>query len=233
MRCLKCGNELKDNEIICGNCGYNRNNAPQQDNQFATRNIGVYNQNPVDQQEVERKLENEKEFDELVQIYIGDKYYNFRKGKFSWCAFFLGPIYFLYRKLYAVAILIFLMFGGINAFFIITTHGRFDNVKNIQSLIQLKGFSTYIIIYSLTFLIIYLFFGFTFKKFYFNEVVERIGKIKQDNPTLGFNQLTQLVKQKGGTNIFAPVLAILIPIVLIIIILIISILFFGMKFNLI
>lgn len=227
MRCLKCGNELKDNEIICGNCGYNRNNTPQQDNQFATRNLGVYNQNPVDQQEVERKLENEKEFDELVQIYIGDKYYNFRKGKFSWCAFFLGPLYFLYRKLYAVGVMLMLMNIGINAFFTITTQGRFNNVRNLQELIHLKGFSTYLIISTIVSLSISLFLGFTFKKFYFNEVVERIGKIKQDNPELGFNQLTQLVKQKGGTNILAPILLILLPLILLIILILISIFILG------
>jgi len=58
MKCLKCGNELKDDEIMCSNCGYNRYTAEQKDNKFATTNIGVYNQNPVDKEEVERKLEN-------------------------------------------------------------------------------------------------------------------------------------------------------------------------------
>ena len=220
MRCLKCGNELKDNEIMCSNCGYNRNNTPEQDNQFATRNIGVYNQNPVNQEEVDRKLENQKEFDELVQIYIGDKYYNFRKGSFSWCAFFFGPLYYLYRKLYAVAILIFLMIGGINVFFKFTTQGRFDNITKIKDLLSLKGYDTYMLIYLVTFFIFYLFLVLTFKKFYFNEVIERIGKIKKNNPKLGFNQLTQLVKEKGGTNILAPILAIVIPIVLALIIMI-------------
>lgn len=214
MRCLKCGNELKDNEIMCSNCGYNRNNTPTQDNQFATRNIGVYNQNPVDQQEVDRKLQNQKEFDELVQIYMGDKYYNFRKGSFSFCAFFFGPLYFLYRKLYAVAIIIFAMLGGVSAFFTITTQGRFDNIRDFKELITIKGYSTYMIVYFVTLLAFYIFLGITFKKFYFNEIVERIGKIKQDNPELGFNQLAQLVKEKGGTNIIAPIIAILIPIVL-------------------
>lgn len=213
MRCLKCGNELKDDEIMCSNCGYNRNNTAQQDNQFATRNIGVYNQNPVNQQEVDRKLQNQKEFDELVQTYIGDKYYNFRKGKFSWCAFFFGPLYYLYRKLYAVGIILFLMIGGINIFFSYTTQGRFDNIKNITELLSVKGFSTYMIVYTITMFILYLFMGLTFKKLYFNEVVERIGEIKQKNPDLGFNQLTQVVKEKGGTNILFAIL-IALPIVL-------------------
>lgn len=230
MRCLKCGNELKDNEIMCSNCGYNRNNTAQQDNQFATRNIGVYNQNPVDQQEVDRKLQNQKEFDELVQIYMGDKYYNFRKGSFSFCAFFFGPLYFLYRKLYAVAIIIFAMLGGVSAFFTITTQGRFDNIRDFKELITIKGYNTYMIVYFVTLLAFYIFLGITFKKFYFNEIVERIGKIKQDNPELGFNQLAQLVKEKGGTNIIAPIIAILIPIVIGIIAILLGIIKLGIMF---
>lgn len=212
MRCLKCGNEMKDEEIVCSNCGYNKNTVVENDNQFATINMGVYNQNPVNQEEVDRKLQNQKEFDELVEIYIGSMYYNFRKGKFSWCAFFFGPLYFLYRKLYAVAGLIYLLMFGITGFFKFTTQGRFNNIQDIKTLLTLKGFSTYLIIYSLIFFVLYLFFGLTFKKFYFNEVVERIGKIKQDNPELGFNQLTQVVKPKGGTNILAPIIALLITI---------------------
>lgn len=225
MKCLKCGNELKDNEIMCSNCGYNRYAAEQNDNQFATVNLGVYNQNPVNQQEVDRRLQNQKEFDELVEIYIGPMYYNFRKGGFSIWAFLLGPIYFLYRKLYAVAGILYVMSLGISSFFTYTTQGRFNNlnVQNIKSLVTIKGLKTYIIIYLLVFLIFRMLLGLTFKKFYFNEIVERIGKIKQDNPDLGFNQLAQLVKQKGGTNIILPLLFIIIPIILIVIVIICAI----------
>ena len=56
MMCLKCGNEIKDNEQICSNCGWNKNNLSNNDNKFATNNIGVLNTNPIDKQEVEEKL---------------------------------------------------------------------------------------------------------------------------------------------------------------------------------
>ena len=164
---------------------------------------------------------------ELVQIYMGDKYYNFRKGSFSFCAFFFGPLYFLYRKLYAVAIIIFAMLGGVSAFFTITTQGRFDNIRDFKELITIKGYNTYMIVYFVTLLAFYIFLGITFKKFYFNEVVERIGKIKQENPKLGYNQLTQLVKEKGGTNIIAPIIAILLPIAIGLIALLIGIIKIG------
>ncbi len=233
MRCLKCGNELRDDEIMCPNCGYNRNNTVQQDNQFATKNIGVYNQNPIDQQEADKKLQSEKEFDELVQIYIGPNYYNFRKGGFSWCSLFFGPFYYLYRKLYAVAIVIFIIQGIINAFFGLVTQGRFnemiENLSTVQNPQTLLFFSKYFIYYSITFLVFYIFLGIIFKRLYFTEAVERVAKIKKENPNLGFNQLTKVVKEKGGTNILAPIIILLAPIILLIIMLIISIFILGYK----
>lgn len=193
MKCLKCGNELKDNEIMCSNCGYNRNTVADVDNQFATRNIGVYNQNPVDKEEVAQRLENQKQFSELIEIYIGSKHANFRRGGFSWCAFFLGPIYFVYRKLYAVAGIIYVLNLIISNFF--------TSILN-KNIMVMQNF----IIFSIVTFIFQLFQGIVFKKFYFNEVVERVGKIKQQNPDLGFNQLAELVKKKGGTNIIATII---------------------------
>lgn len=229
MKCLKCGNELKDEEIVCSNCGYNRYSTPNNDNQFATINMGVYNQHPIDKEKVEERLENQKQFSELVEIYIGNMYYNFRKGGFSFCAFLLGPLYFLYRKLYAVAGIIYLISFGITGFFSFTTQGRFNEIQDIRSLIAIKGFNTYLIIYLLIFLIFRLFLGLTFKKFYFNEVVERIGKIKQENPDLGFNELAEFAKKKGGTNIFAAIIAILAPVILTLIAIAISIFIIGIQ----
>ena len=206
MKCLKCGNELKDDEIMCSNCGYNRYTAEQKDNKFATTNIGVYNQNPVDKEEVERKLENQKEYEELVEIYIGSKYYNFRKGGFSWCAFLLGPIYFLYRKLYAVGGLIYLLIMGITTFATIVTKGKYNHIQNLKSIFTIKSLMIYTITYAIIFLALRLFMGFTFKKFYFNEIVERIGMFKKQNPDLGLNQQAEIIKNKGGVNKFIPII---------------------------
>lgn len=200
MKCLKCGSDMRDDEIVCGVCGYNKNNTVSDDNKFAVRNIGVYNQNPVDQQEVARKQENEKQFEELVELYIGPKHNNFRKGSFSWCAFFFGPLYFAYRKLYAVAGILYALNLVINWFFSKTisnglvVNNSFSNTY--QNIFLDKGF----IVSSVVFLIFQIFQGIIFKRFYFNEVVERVGKIKQENPDINFNQLAEIVKKKGGTN---------------------------------
>lgn len=177
MMCLKCGNEIKDNEQICGKCGHNKSNIPTSDNSFATVNRGIYNPNPVNKEEAEKVLEEQKQFDELLQIYIGNMYYNFKKGSFSWCAFFMSYIYFMYRKMYAVGSIIFVLNFTINLIF-----------RNSGLLNSVIG------------LVFNLFLGIIFKRLYFNECVERVAKIKQNNPNLGFNQLTELVRKKGGVN---------------------------------
>jgi len=187
MMCLKCGNEIKDNEQICGKCGHNKNNIPTSDNSFSTVNRGVYNPNPVNKEQAEKVLEEQKQFDELLQIYIGNKYYNFKSGKFSWCAFFLSYIYFMYRKMYAVGSIVFVLNLTINLIF-----------KNNLLLNTIIG------------LAFNLFLGIIFKKLYFNECVERIAKIRHNNTNLGFNQLTELVRRKGGVNT-----AIIIPFIII------------------
>ncbi len=186
MMCLRCGNEIKDNEQICSKCGYNKNSSPNNDNKFATNNIGVLNTNPIDKEESERRLTIQKQFDELVEIYIGSMYYNFKKGSFSWCAFFFGPLYFLYRKLYAVGIFIIILNGIISTIF--------RNNYLLLSIVQL---------------VFAIFQGVVFKKLYFNECVERIAKIKQKNEDKGFNQLTEIVRLKGGVNKLVLVIAVL------------------------
>ena len=201
MLCLKCGNEIKDNEQICSKCGYNKNTIQSTDNPFGVKNQGIYNPNAVDKEEAQERLDHEKEFYELAEIYMGPMYYNFKKGTFSWCAFFLGPIYFAYRKLYAVGILIYLINVALS---------KFAKYVRMNSLI-----------YFAIALMFQIFLGMTFKKFYFNECMERVGKIKQQNPDKGFNQLTEIVKAKGGTNLLIALLFI-IPIILLIILAILT-----------
>ena len=124
-----------------------------------------------------------------------------------------------------------MLIGIINAFFGLITQGRFneiiENLSTVQNPQTLLFFSKYLIYYSIVFLVFYIFLGIIFKKLYFNEAVERVAKIKKQNPDLGFNQLTKVVKEKGGTNIFAPIIAILAPIVLAIILFIIGVFILG------
>lgn len=196
MICLKCGNEMNENEQICSKCGYNKNTISNNDNPFGVKNQGIYNPNAVDKEKAKEILDHQKQFNELVEIYIGPMYYNFKKGSFSWCAFFLGPIYFIYRKLYSVGITIFIMEWLIQGF---------------AKLVNMRLY-----IYSIICLIIPFFLGKTFKKFYYNEAMEKVGQIKKNNPDKGYNQLTEIVKNSGGTNpIFAIIAAI--PLILLIV----------------
>lgn len=188
MICLKCGNEIKDNEQLCSNCGWNKNASEKKDNEFSTINRGVYNENPtLTKEESEEKLIHQKQFQELVEMYIGSMYYNFKKGAFSWCAFFLGPIYVAYRKHIGIAIIVYIINVLISVIF----------YKNL-------------LLRTIVSLIFNLFLGLSFKKIYFESCVEKVGKIKQNNPDKGFNELTKIVKVKGGVNILYPIILMLI-----------------------
>lgn len=177
MMCLNCGNEIKDNEQICNKCGYNKNNSVMKDNAYATINRGIYDPNFANNDEAAKRLEDQKQFDEMLQAYIGNKYLNFRKGKFSWCAFFLSSVYFLYRKMYAIGCII-----------------------AILNLLICWVFRNNVILLCITSLIFCLFQGLTFKKLYFNESVERIAKIRHDNKNKGINELVAIARAKGGVN---------------------------------
>ena len=183
MICLKCGNEIKDNEQICSNCGWNKNGSANNDNKFATNNIGERNTNPVDKEEVAERLAHQKQFQELTEIYIGSMYYNFKKGSFSWWAFFLGPLYIAYRKMISVSIVVYIINILITVFF----------SKNLL----LQG---------LVLLVFNLFLGLSFKKIYYEDCVEKVGKIKQNNPDKGFNELVEIAKAKGGVSFLYPIL---------------------------
>ncbi len=193
MLCLKCGNEIKDNEQICSKCGYNKNTISNTDNPFGIKNQGIYNPNAVNKEEAKEKLDHQQQFHQLVEIYIGPLYNNFKKGSFSWCAFFLGPVYFIYRKLYSVGITIFILEWLIQGF---------------AKLVNMRLY-----IYAIILIIIQIFLGTTFKKFYYNESMERIGKLKQENQDKGYNQLAEIAKQIGGTNPLYTIIAI-IPLIL-------------------
>ena len=192
MICLKCGNEIKDNEQICSKCGYNKNTVQNTDNPFGVKNQGIYNPNAVDKEVAQERLDHEKEFNELAEIYMGPMYYNFKKGSFSWCAFFLGSLYIAYRKMIAVSILVYIL--------------------NIAILFMFKNS---FILYAIISLIFNLFLGLSFKKIYYNDSMEKVGQIKKTNPDKGFNQLTEIVKIKGGTNILYPIILVLLTTVIV------------------
>ena len=188
MYCLKCGNEIKDNEQLCSNCGWNKNSGSiNNDNKFATTNIGVLNNSStISKEESDERLIHQRQFQELVEIYIGSMYYNFKKGSFSWCAFFLGPFYIAYRKMLGVSLVVY----GINM---------------LISVIFAKS----ILLRTVVALIFDLFLGISFKKIYFENSVETVAKLKQNNPEKGINELAQIAKVKGGTSVLYPILMVI------------------------
>ena len=191
MLCLKCGNEMKENEQICSKCGYNKNTVSNTDNPFGIKNQGIYNPNGVNKEEAEERLEHEKEFYELAEIYMGRMYHNFKKGSFSWCAFLLSYLYIAYRKMIAVSILVYII-----------------------NLIILFVFKNSFILYVAVSLIFNIFLGLSFKKIYYEDSMEKVGQIRKSNQDKGFNQLAEIVRVKGGTNIVYPIIFVLVTTVI-------------------
>ena len=70
----------------------------------------------------------------------------------------------------------------------------------------LYAFHNNFYIYSGVSLIFALFLGLSFKKIYFNDSMEKVGTIKKSNPEKGFNQLTEIVKYRGGVSMLYPIL---------------------------
>ncbi len=88
-------------------------------------------------------------------------------------------------------------------------------IVHIINIIILFIFKNNFLLYTLVTLIFNLFLGLNFKKLYYNDSMEKVGQIKKNNPNKGFNQLTSIMKQKGGINILYPILLILITIIII------------------
>lgn len=89
MKCPKCNNDNLDGANFCRYCGYNlKDNSSGQ------------------------VLTDDEKF---VEEYIGTSYDSFRNSSFNPGAFFLGPIYLFYRKMYLYAIIFILISMFISA----------------------------------------------------------------------------------------------------------------------
>ena len=74
MKCHKCNNEVVEGANFCRYCGANLKDGT-----------------------VEKTISDDEKY---IKEYVGEKYDKFKNGTFNVGAFFLGPIYLLYRKMY-------------------------------------------------------------------------------------------------------------------------------------
>ena len=123
--------------------------------------------------------------EKLVEEYIGENAEKIMNSKINWSAAILGeaigPVWFFYRKSYLIGFL-----------FIFITYivGRIANALNIKEAYYIMFF-------------IYLF---TANKLYLWDVKRKINKIKLSNEFVSEDELVELVRKKGGTNIVAAII---------------------------
>ena len=124
----------------------------------------------------------------LLNAYIGVNAEKLKDGSFSWSALLLATYYTLYRKMWLLSIVWF--------------------VGSIIISMFLPSFSN-IISFIINFIV-----ALQFKDWYINHAVEKIKKIKLDNPNASEEELIKICRKKGGTSITAALSPFIILIIL-------------------
>lgn len=158
MKCKNCNKELDNNKLYCIKCG-------------------TYNKNLFTEEEMKMKYKSpeERNLDEfLAKSYIGDKSdYLFEKlirGRFNVFAALFGITYFIYRKIYKISLILFLI------------------------LLLLS------IIFGYHFIIYNIILGFIFYPTYKYHIDKKVKQIKIKYKNLKENELLEITEKKGGIS---------------------------------
>mgnify|MGYP003291176986 CR=1 FL=1 len=153
--CKKCGAQLQENDIFCYFCG-------------ATVEKTKSN-NEVDKHYESTSISN----DNLIKTYVRENVDKIKAGKFSFPTLFLGPIYFIYRKMTLAAILWIIL--------------------NVVAIFIPYG--------TLLMLLANIILAIKFNEFYLETVGNRVEKIKEQNQDKSSDEILNIVKKKGGVSI--------------------------------
>lgn len=162
-----------------------------QENNFNSQgNNGMPNNQPLNQNQVVGydsqtgqpiyASQNNSLDDKLLMAFIGNNYEKIMQQKFSIPALFLSWIYTLYRRIYIPSII------GMVA-------------------IILLGFLPSII-YTIIVFAFVIVLGINFNKWYVAYAKKQVEKIKMSNQNINENELINICKKKGGTNIWLAIL---------------------------
>lgn len=135
--------------------------------------------------------------DPLTEVFVAKNFSSYKrkweklkenkKASWNWAAFFLGPLWAIYRKMYLVAFLYFL-------------------ASSVLEMIPVLG--------SLLAIVIWILFSVYAHYLYYRFVKNKIAKIKAEvkDETL----LQDTIKRKGGVNVWAPIVVAILFVVFII-----------------
>lgn len=188
MNCPKCGSNVNQGEMFCRVCGAKivsqsvqlnqMGQTPVTNQQVYTQNQNISQQQPIMNNNVGYGKTNYSSYsndEALINAYIGKNADKLKNGGFSVNTFFFGNIYILYRKMWMLGIIWFLISIIISMF-----------LSSLSSILTLVG-NIYI--------------STQFKKWYLKYVEEKVAKIKAENPNASHEQLLMICTRKGGTTI--------------------------------
>lgn len=191
MVCKKCGNKLKPNVKYCLECG-ELNDETLDDEEYNEEYEDMppldevyeevdFSDDEDDEQEIENSdgeiYDNDISLSSpLVEAYIGKDYKSISTNIMNIFAIFLSWIYFIYKKMYIIGILGFLLTGFVY-----------------------KYCYDFLIIYII---IVMVGSGMLFNTIYLHVVKRRVNRLKKRRSSL--KEQKELCKRKGGTNLFLP-----------------------------
>ena len=170
MNCPYCGELINNNETFCPKCG-NRLTS-----YTITSNI---------------ELSDTKEID----AYIDKNINKLKSNRISLPSFFLGSLYYLYRKMYLLAILVL----SLSIAYSVGIYYIPDDYKLYVSLIYL--------VFSI---IINIVIAIKFNSLYITHANKKISKIKNKYKNSTRFEVMEKIKYAGSTNLLAPILALII-----------------------
>lgn len=168
MQCPRCNARIAKTSIYCNNCGA-KISGLEQEPKTSTIDKSVIKDTQPDY------------IDEVIDTFIGTNKETLKKGKFSAPAFFFGPLYYYFRKMYIEGTILLI----------------------IRALIYFFGGTKYMALN----LCISLYSGFTFKKHYINHVKEESTNIINYNITGKKENALLTAYNKGGTTA-APIIVV-------------------------
>ncbi len=181
-RCPKCGSVNMQGQRFCVGCGVEIVNNLNPTSQVVQNNEIYPSPQVVSNPQMNQNQQNngQKSVDDiLIDNFIGKNVNKILTKSFSFPAFFFGPIYMLYRKLYLYGFALW-VFNIIMAYFL----PSFYMYINIGVSIAL---------------------ALIFNKLYLNHAHEEISKIKQSTAGLSIDAIVLECRRKGGTNKLIPI----------------------------
>lgn len=126
----------------------------------------------------------------LIDAYIGNNSDKLRTGTFSWCTFFLGIFYLVYRRMWLFALIVYIISIMI------------DNFVKSELLNIIIGIVVAIVEAAI------------FKNIYVSKVRKKVEKIKKENQDKSPEQLVNICSLRGGPSILYTLILIILLLII-------------------